>query len=83
LLKYVRMGDLALLGIFARFAAEIFGRACKHLVESRRPRGLKHLLYLLIGALTSFRYRIDLDRQLYIACPVRKLRRDASSPLQR
>jgi glycosyltransferase involved in cell wall biosynthesis len=83
LLKHVRMGDLALLGIFARFAAEIFGRACKHLVESRRPRGLKHLLYLLRGALTSFRYRIDLDRQLYIACPVRKVPRDAPSALHR
>jgi GT2 family glycosyltransferase len=79
LLKHVRMGDLALLGIFARFAAEIFARACRHLVESRRPRGLKHLVYLLRGALTSFRYRIDLDRQLYIEGPVRKLRRDAPS----
>jgi glycosyltransferase involved in cell wall biosynthesis len=83
LLKHARMGDFALLGIFARFAAEILARACRHLVESRRPIGLKHLLYLLSGALASFRYRIDLDRQLYIAGPVRKLRSDTPPAPQR
>jgi glycosyltransferase involved in cell wall biosynthesis len=67
LVKHVRMGDAALLGVLAQLGAKVFVRMCKRLVRLRGRGEMMNLAFLIGGALTSFRYRIDYDRQLYIA----------------
>jgi glycosyltransferase involved in cell wall biosynthesis len=66
LFKHIRVGDTAALRVYLGFVAANARRACAALVRGKRPNGLGFLLFLLAGALVSYKYRVDRSSRQYM-----------------
>jgi GT2 family glycosyltransferase len=66
LFKHVRLGDLDAARLYASHLANMGRLITKNLIRGRRPLGLRYTLSFLSGTLSSLRFRIDRERQMYV-----------------
>jgi glycosyltransferase involved in cell wall biosynthesis len=66
LFKHVRLGDMAAVGVYARFLSANVQRVGLNIVFNRRPTGMGYLLSFVSGSLESFRYRVDRRSRRYL-----------------